>query len=81
MEKEKEYLLYLKGGIYPTGFNLDINSDCFIEAFTYEEYLQKFMNYNLKKYEISFEIIEGKKLFFLGKFVLKVYKLFFLYSL
>jgi hypothetical protein len=72
IEKEKEYILYIKGGSFPTGYNLNIYSDCFMQAYTYEEYLENFLNFTSKKFEINIDIIEGRKLFFLGKYLIKV---------
>jgi hypothetical protein len=72
IEKGKEYLLILKEGMFPAGFNLNIYSDCPIEAFTNEEYLINYKNFKKEKFEIYYDIIEGKKYFFIAKFFLEV---------
>lgn len=72
IEKGKEYLLMLKEGIFPVGFNLNIYSDCPIEALTNEDYLMNFKNFKKEKFEIYYDVIEGKKYYFIAKFILEV---------
>jgi len=75
LEKNKEYILILKGGMVPIGFSLNICSDCYIEGMSFEKYLETYQNYKCLKYNLKYKSIEAKKCFLLCKLSLKV-KLF-----
>jgi len=72
IEPNKEYILICKGGLFPAGYTLEVYSDCFMDAFSYESYLEKFEMFKCFKNEVKHDCIEAKKYFILCKFSLKV---------
>lgn len=72
IEKEREYLLVIKGGLFPLGYTLNIYSDCFIESLSYQNYLETYLGYKKNIFDIRHGIIEAKKYFLLIKLKIKV---------